>query len=50
MEQENPSSWNPRAAGRGVEGVPGQSVAEFEQDLKGNLFRLWNRLSSGSYL
>jgi hypothetical protein len=24
-------------------------MAEFEQDLKGNLYKLWNRLSSGSY-
>ena len=26
------------------------SMAEFEVDLKGNLYKLWNRLSSGSYL
>ena len=26
------------------------SMAEFEVDLKGNLDKLWNRLSSGSYL
>ena len=25
-------------------------MAEFEVDLKGNLDKLWNRLSSGSYL
>ena len=37
------------AANKGAAGVDGQSVAEFEQDLKGNLFKLWNRLSSGSY-
>ena len=24
-------------------------MAQFEQDLKGNLYRLWNRMSSGSY-
>ena len=24
-------------------------ITEFEEDLKGNLFKLWNRLSSGSY-
>jgi retron-type reverse transcriptase len=37
------------AANKGAAGVDGQSIAEFEQDLQGNLFKLWNRLSSGSY-
>ena len=27
-----------------------QSIAEFEGDLNGNLYKLWNRLSSGSYM
>ena len=26
-----------------------QSIADFEADLKNNLYKLWNRLSSGSY-
>jgi RNA-directed DNA polymerase len=34
---------------KGSAGVDGQSLAEFEQDLKGNLYKLWNRMSSGSY-
>ena len=34
---------------KGGAGVDGESMAEFEQDLKGNLYKLWNRLSSGSY-
>jgi RNA-directed DNA polymerase len=34
---------------RGGAGVDGESMAEFEQDLHGNLYELWNRLSSGSY-
>jgi RNA-directed DNA polymerase len=34
---------------KGVAGVDGQSLAQFEQDLKGNLYKLWNRMSSGSY-
>ena len=33
----------------GAAGVDGESVEDFERDLKGNLYRLWNRLSSGSY-
>ena len=36
-------------ANRGAAGVDAQSVEQFERDAKGNLFKLWNRLSSGSY-
>ena len=36
-------------ANKGAAGVDGQSIEQFEQNLKGNLFKLWNRLSSGSY-
>lgn len=36
-------------ANRGSAGIDGQSIEEFEIDLKDNLYRLWNRLSSGSY-
>jgi retron-type reverse transcriptase len=34
---------------KGAAGVDRQSLAEFEQDLRNNLFKLWNRMSSGSY-
>jgi RNA-directed DNA polymerase len=34
---------------KGAAGVDGLSITEFEIDLKNNLFKLWNRLSSGSY-
>ena len=37
-------------ANQGAAGVDGESIAEFESDLKGNLYKLWNRLSSGSYM
>jgi group II intron reverse transcriptase/maturase len=36
-------------ANKGSAGVDGQSIAEFEEDLKNNLFKIWNRMSSGSY-
>ena len=36
-------------ANRGAAGVDGQSIAAFEEDLTNNLYKLWNRLSSGSY-
>lgn len=36
-------------ANRGAAGVDEQSITEFEVNLKGNLYKLWNRMSSGSY-
>ena len=34
---------------KGGAGVDGQTIEAFEADLKGNLYRIWNRMSSGSY-
>src|SRR6266852_4929758 len=36
-------------ANQGAAGVDGQSIAEFEVNLADNLYKLWNRMSSGSY-
>ena len=36
-------------ANKGAAGVDEQSIQDFERDLSGNLYKLWNRLSSGSY-
>ena len=36
-------------ANRGAPGVDDVTLAEFEKDLKGNLYKIWNRMSSGSY-
>jgi RNA-directed DNA polymerase len=36
-------------ANKGAAGVDGQSVAAFEADLKNNLYKIWNRMSSGTY-
>ncbi len=36
-------------ANRGAAGVDGQSLKAFEKDLKDNLYKIWNRMSSGSY-
>jgi RNA-directed DNA polymerase len=37
-------------ANKGAAGVDGQSIEAFETDLKNNLYKIWNRMSSGSYL
>lgn len=42
-------AWLRVKANEGAAGVDEQSITEFERDLKGNLYKLWNRLSSGSY-
>ena len=34
---------------QGAPGVDGQSLGEFESDLKNNLYRIWNRMSSGTW-
>ncbi|MFG1955629.1 group II intron reverse transcriptase/maturase [Micromonospora sp. NPDC048830] len=36
-------------ANKGAPGVDGESIAEFEKDLQGNLYKIWNRMSSGTY-
>jgi RNA-directed DNA polymerase len=34
---------------KGAAGVDGQTIEQFEADLKGNLYKIWNRMSSGTY-
>lgn len=34
---------------KGAAGIDGVSIAEFEADLKNNLYKIWNRMSSGTY-
>ena len=36
-------------ANRGSAGIDDETIAMFEQDLSKNLYKLWNRMSSGSY-
>jgi RNA-directed DNA polymerase len=42
-------AWLRVKANRGAAGVDEQSITAFEADLKGNLYKLWNRMSSGTY-
>ena len=43
-------AWKQVRANQGGAGVDGQSIEDFERDLSGNLYRIWNRLSSGTYM
>lgn len=36
-------------ANKGAAGVDDVSIADFESNLKSNLYKIWNRMSSGSY-
>ena len=36
-------------ANRGAAGIDEETIAMFEQNLSRNLYKLWNRMSSGSY-
>lgn len=42
-------AWKQVKANHGAAGVDEESIADFEKDLKNNLYKIWNRMSSGSY-
>jgi RNA-directed DNA polymerase len=42
-------AWEKVKANKGAPGVDGCSIEDFEKDLRGNLYKIWNRMSSGSY-
>src|SRR5215210_5474888 len=37
-------------ANRGASGIDEVSIAAFEKNVKGNLYKIWNRMSSGCYM
>ncbi|EDV0070011.1 group II intron reverse transcriptase/maturase [Salmonella enterica subsp. enterica] len=37
-------------ANRGAAGIDGQTLAEFDENVTDNLYKLWNRMASGSYM
>jgi RNA-directed DNA polymerase len=43
-------AWKQVRSNGGAAGVDHQSILGFEKDLKNNLYKLWNRMSSGSYM
>ncbi len=36
-------------ANKGAAGIDGENLETFEVNLKNNLYKIWNRMSSGSY-
>lgn len=43
-------AWKQVRANQGAAGVDEESIRGFERNLAGNLYKVWNRLSSGSYM
>ena len=42
-------AWERVKANQGAAGIDEESIQDFERQLKDNLYRIWNRMSSGSY-
>src|SRR5499427_4081426 len=42
-------AWERVKANKGAAGVDGVSIEAFEAGLRGNLYKIWNRMSSGTY-
>jgi RNA-directed DNA polymerase len=43
-------AWRRVKANRGAAGVDEESIQAFEENLSGDLYKVWNRMSSGSYM
>ena len=48
-KQEVYAAYKQVKANKGAAGVDGQSIADFEKEPGNNLYKLWNRMSSGCY-
>lgn len=47
--QEVLEAYRKVKSNKGAAGIDEQTIEDFEQDLKNNLYRVWNRMTSGSY-
>ena len=43
------TAWESVKANKGSYGIDEQSIKDFSKELKGNLYKIWNRMSSGTY-
>ena len=43
------AAWEKVKANKGAYGIDQESIEDFASNLKGNLYKVWNRMSSGSY-
>lgn len=43
-------AWLSVKANQGAAGVDNETIHDFEENLKDNLYKIWNRMSSGSYI
>ena len=48
-QKEVRAAWQKVRAKGGIGGVDGEGIKSFERNLNNNLYKLWNRMSSGSY-
>jgi len=42
-------AWKRVKSNKGAAGVDSELISDFEENLKDNLYKIWNRMSSGSY-
>lgn len=43
------AAWKLVKANKGAAGIDGETIENFEKDLENNLYKIWNRMTSGSY-
>jgi len=43
------AAWKSVKANKGTSGIDEESIQDFAKNLKGNLYKIWNRMSSGTY-
>ena len=48
-KREVQRAWEKVRAAKGAPGADGVTIAEFEENLKDNLYKVWNRMASGTY-